>query len=176
MDVLGNKQAEINALIQQENSLIQAYNKATDKDIKKGISDQISEQEKKVKEAEDEYKNLQDKIKNYDDLRKDMEDLVDQIEEETQKQIEINIKKFRMEVEIRLEMGQAARDWNKFRRQVLEHTDILSGTDFDKIFGDVTQNFRDIDSYFKVGDSIGSLEMLTNQLLATQKQMKLALL
>jgi len=34
-----------------------------------------------------------------------MEDLVDQIEEETQKQIELNIKKFRTELEIRLDMG-----------------------------------------------------------------------
>jgi hypothetical protein len=41
-----------------------------------------------------------------------MEDLVDDIEEETQKQIELNIQKFRISLEIRLEMGEAERDWN----------------------------------------------------------------
>ena len=41
-----------------------------------------------------------------------MEDIVDQIEQITQKQIEINIKKFRMQLEIRLQMGEAAKDWN----------------------------------------------------------------
>ena len=49
IDILGKKQAEINALISEENSLINAYNKSTNKDVKKGISDEISKQEKKVK-------------------------------------------------------------------------------------------------------------------------------
>ena len=70
--------------------------------MKKNIADEAAAIDKHIKEMEDEYKDLQKKIKDYDGLREDMEDLVDQIEEETQKQIELNIKKFRMELEIRL--------------------------------------------------------------------------
>lgn len=172
MDILANKQAQVNAKTKQYNSLIEAYNTSTDKDIKKQIADEAEKLNKQIKQYEDEYKNLEDKIKNYDDLREDMEDLVDQIEEETQKQIEINIKKFRMEVEIRLEMGEAERDWNKFRREVLEHTDIIKDTNFQEIFSDAAQGVRDITSYFNVRGSKGSLQMLTEQLMDTRAEIE----
>lgn len=172
MDILGNKQAQINAKTKEYNSLIDAYNTSTDKDIKKQIAEEAEKLNKQIKQYEDEYKELEDKIKNYDDLREDMEDLVDQIEEETQKQIEINIKKFRMEVEIRLEMGEAERDWNKFRREVLEHTDIIKDTNFQEIFSNTTQGVRDITSYFNVRGSKGSLQTLTEQLMDTRAEIE----
>jgi len=172
MDILVNKQAQVNAKTKEYNSLIEAYNKSTDKDIKKQIADEAEKLNKQIKQYEDEYKNLEDKIKNYDDLHEDMEDLVDQIEEETQKQIEINIKKFRMEVEIRLDMGEAERDWNKFRREVLEHTDIIKDTDFQEIFSDAAQGVRDITSYFNVRGSKGSLQTLTEQLMDTRAEIE----
>lgn len=157
MDVLANKQAEVNAKTKEYNSLIEAYNESTDKDIKKQIAEEAEAVNKQLKNLEDEYKDLEKKIKNYDDLREDMEDLVDEIEEITQKEIEINIKKFRMEVEIRLELGEAERDWNKFRREVLEHTDIIKDTNFQEIFSDASQGVRDISSYFNVNGSKGSI-------------------
>ena len=157
MDVLATKQEQVIAKTQQYNSLIKAYNKATDKEIKKQIAEEAEELNKQIKKYEDEYKDLEKKIEDYDSLREDKEDNVDQIEEDTQKQIEMNIQKFRMEVEIRLEMGEAERDWNKFRREVLEHTDIIKDTDFKKIFSDATQGLNDITSYFNVRGSKGSL-------------------
>jgi len=172
MDILVNKQAQVNAKTKEYNSLIDAYNISTDKEIKKQIADEAEKLNKQIKQYEDEYKNLEDKIKNYDGLREDMEDVVDQIEEETQKQIEINIKKFRMEVEIRLDMGEAERDWNKFRREVLEHTDIIKDTNFQEIFSDATQGIRDITSYFNVRGSKGSLQTLTEQLMDTRAEIE----
>ena len=172
MDILGNKQAQVNAKTKEYNSLIDAYNKSTDKDIKKQIAEEAEKLNKQIAQYEDEYKDLEDKIKNYDGLREDMEDLVDQIEEETQKQIEINIKKFRMEIEIRLDMGEAERDWNKFRREVLEHTDIIKDTNFQEIFSDAAQGVRDITSYFNVHGSKGSLQTLTEQLMDTRAEIE----
>ena len=172
MDVLGKKQAQITAETAKYNSLIDAYNASTDKDLKKALADEASKIDKKIKEFDDEYKNLEKKIKNYDSLREDMEDVVDQIEEQTQKQIEINIKKFRMAVEIQLEMGQAERDWNKFRREVLEHTDVLKGTEFEEIFANARQSFNDVFSYFDVHGTKGSLQALTEQLMATRAEIE----
>ena len=40
MDILVNKQAQVNAKTKEYNSLIEAYNKSTDKDIKKQIADE----------------------------------------------------------------------------------------------------------------------------------------
>ena len=172
MNILANKQAQVNAKTKEYNSLIEAYNKSTDKDIKKQIADEAEKLDKQLNQYEDEYKNLEDKIKNYDSLHENMEEVVDQIEEETQKQIEINIKKFRMEVEIRLDMGEAERDWNKFRREVLEHTDVIKDTDFQQIFSDATQGKRDITSYFNVRGSKGSLQTLTDQLMDTRAEIE----
>ena len=33
-------------------------------------------------------------------------------------------------------MGEAERDWNKFRREVLEHTDIIKDTDLADMYKD----------------------------------------
>ena len=172
MDILSNKQAQVNAKTKEYNSLIDAYNKSTNKDIKKQIAEEAEKLNQQIKDYEDEYKDLEKKIKDYDSLHEDMEDLVDQIEEETQKQIEINIKKFRMEVEIRLDMGEAERDWNKFRREVLEHTDIIKDTDFQEIFSDAAQGTRDITSYFNVRGSKGSLQTLAEQLMDTREEIE----
>ena len=172
MDILGRKQAQINAETQKYNSLIDAYNASTDKDLKKALSEEADKINKQIKQYDDEYKDLEKKIKDYDSLRVAMEDVVDQIEEETQKQIEINIKKFRMEIEIRLEMGQAERDWNKFRREVLEHTDVIKDTDFQEIFSNARQNFSDVFSYFDVHGTKGSLQMLTEQLMNTRAEIE----
>ena len=172
MDILGQKQAAVNAKTKEYNDLVSQYNAETDKDAKKQIADQMDAVNKQLKAAEDDYKNLQDKIKSYDGLREDMEDLVDQVEEETQKQIEIEIEKFRMELEIRLDMGEAERDWNKFRREVLEHTDLLKDSDFDKIYNDAQLSSRDLTSYFNVGDGVGSIETLMNQLMNTRNELE----
>ena len=173
MDILGQKQAAVNAKTKEYNDLVSQYNALTDKDAKKQIADQMEAVNKQLKAAEDDYKNLQDKIKSYDGLREDMEDLVDQAEEETQKQIEIEIQKFNMEVEIRLDLGEAQRDWNKFRREVLEHTNLLKDTDFDKIYKDAQLSANDITSYFNIGNSgTGSIQALLNQITATQAQIE----
>ena len=183
MDSLGKKQNEINSLIDKQNALIQKYNKETDKDKKKKISDSIEKVDKTKSTKEEEYKDLQDRIKNYDKLREQMEDIKDQIEEQTQKQIEIQITKFRMKVEIRLEMGQAQRDWNEFRRNVLQHTDILKDSDFSSILKDAQLNQANAQSYFMTqyknaaGQTVtgpGTIQSLTSQLLDTQKEYLLA--
>ena len=172
MSILQKKQKEVNNLIEKQNELIKQYNAETDKDTKKTISDQISAASKETKQAEDALKKLQDKIKDYDDLREDMQDLVDDIEEETQKQVEINISKFRMRVEIRLELGQAERDWNAFRREVLQHTDVLKGTEFESIYKDANRDLADLTSYFNIGGKKGTLKTLTQQLTTTREEIE----
>jgi len=51
---------------------------------------------KQLEQAQKELSDAQKRVSDYDSLRESMEDIVDQIDEETQKQIEINITKFRM--------------------------------------------------------------------------------
>ena len=173
MDILGQKQAAVNEAIEKENQLIKAYNESTDKDMKKGIADEISKADKKVQQAQDELKKVEDKIKKYDETREAFEDITDQIEENLQQQIEIEIKKFRMEVQIRLDMGDAERDWNKFVRQVLQHDNIMTDSNFDKILKDTNQNLQDATSYYNIQGKPGTIQKLTDQLLSTMNQSKI---
>ena len=165
LDALGQRQGVINGLIAQYNSIVNSYNATTDKQAKDVIKDQLTEIERAIQDAETDYKNLESKIKNYDSLRKAYEDISDQIKEQTQKQIEIQITKFNMQVEIRLNMGQAERDWNKFKREVLEGTDVLKDTNFSKIYKDANLNYEDIYSYFDInGNNKGQIQTLTKQI------------
>lgn len=172
MSILQAKQDAVNRLINEQNSLIESYNASTDKTYKEGLDKQISAYDKAVQSAQEDLKNTQAKIKDYDSLRNSMEDIVDQIEQITQKQIEINIKKFRMQLEIRLQMGEAAKDWNQFVRNVINKTDFMKDTDFDKIFKDATKNVMDLDSFFNINGSIGTVQKLTQQLLNTRKEIE----
>lgn len=165
---LGAKQGVINGLIAQYNSIVGSYNATTDKQAKDVIKDQLTEIERAIKDAETDYKNLESKIKNYDSLRKAYEDITDTIEEQLQKQIEINITKFKMQVEIRLEMGEAEREWNKFKKEVLEGTDVLKDIGFDSLLKGATQNYRDVFSYFDIhGNENGEIQSLTKQVTDT---------
>lgn len=170
MSVLGTKQNYINSLIAQYNSLINTFNASTDKTFKEDLSNRIDMLNDQIQNAQDDLKLTQQKIQQYDSLRESIQDVKDQIEEKVQKQFEINMQKFRMQVEIRLEMGQAERDWNEFKRNVLQHTDLIKDTDFSRIFKDAKKDFADLTSYFNVRGTQGSLETLTKQLTNTRKE------
>ena len=170
--ILQAKQQSINSLIGQQNGLIEQYNASTDKSFKEQLNAEITAYEKSIKDAQQDLKNTQAKIGNYDKLRENMEDLVDEIEEITQKEIEINIKKFRYQIEIRLEMGEAERDWNEFVRDVINRNDVMKDTDFTKTFKDMNKSFMDLGSYFDVRGTVGTIKGLTDQLLQTRDQIE----
>ncbi len=164
MQVLGDKQDNINALTNKYNDLVASYNASTDSDYKSALEDEMKYYEKTMQQAQEDLSKTKTKIGNYDNLRTAMEDLKDEIDEITQKEIEINIKKFKYELEIRLDMREAAKDWNKFKREVLQHVDVLRGTDFDKIIADARQNQADVETYFhKENGGSSYLEALTKQ-------------
>ncbi len=173
MSVVAQKQELVNSLTREYNTLINFYNSSTNKTYKQGINDQLTAKAKEIDAANKALKDAQEAIKNYDALREAMEDITDQIEEETQKQIEINIKQFRMELEIRLDMREAEKDWNEFRRKVINRTDIIKDSDFSKIFKDAGQNLDDILSYYSIDNNKGTLETLTDQINATMTEIAL---
>ena len=171
MDLLKTKQTEINELIKKYNELIKQYNETTDEARKKELNQQISELDKKIQHETQKMNNLKNGMDEYDKLMDDMQENEDDREAKRQQQFQNNIKKFRKEIEIRLDMGEAERDWNNFRRNVLNHSNILKESDFDKLLKDTAQNYQDVLSYFDVHGQMGSLEALTNQLLATQEEL-----
>lgn len=168
LSLIQEKQKAVNTLTARANKIIEEYNASTDAEYKKKLAADIEAYNKQIQKAQEDLKNTQSKISNYDKLREQMQDLVDDIEEITQKQIEINIKKFRTEVQIRLDMGEAERDWNDFVRNVINSDDILKDTNFDKVFEDAKQNLGDLTSYFETKQ----VEALANKMMQTRQQIE----
>ena len=172
MTIMGQKQDYINKLTEEYNLLVSQYNASSNKTYKDNLEKQMKLKEKQIKEAEEEWKKTQSKIKNYDKLREQIQDIIDDIDDQTQKQIEINIKKFRMQLEIRLDLGQAERDWNQFTRKVINHTDIIRDSDFSKIYKDADLNYADMLSYYGVKGGKGEIQKYTEQINETLEEIK----
>lgn len=133
----------------------------------KDQQDAFKEQYQKEKERLEELTQL---VQRYVTLQDRFTDSLEQQEEYAYKQIQKKIEDFRIEIEVSLDMGQAERKWNEFERNVLNHSDILKESNFDKMFKDIEQGYADVLSYFDVNGQ-GSIEALTNQLLATQEEL-----
>ena len=83
-----------------------------------------------VETAKKNFEKFVEDLENYDTLISDtLPGLQNEIQDAIDEQIELNIKKFNMEFEIRLDLKDAEKDWNEFRKRILD------GIDEDDIYG-----------------------------------------
>ena len=132
---ISNYTAVYESQLAQVNSIIAAYNSmnAASQESYKNIVDN----------AKDSFKSFTDLISDYDKLiTETIPDLEDNIQEAINKQIEINIEKFNMEIEIRLDMAEAERDWNDFKKKIID------GIKDDDILGTAKADLEDFYSYY----------------------------
>ena len=139
------------------NSLIAKYNAMSK-----------TEQEKfkeTVEQAKKDYDQFKTDMESYENLVSEtIPDLEAQIQDAMDKQIEIQIQKFTMEVEIRLEMAEAERDWNEFKKKIIDDIDD------DDILGNAMAKMLDFDSYYKDSGK-GVIQALTKQVNGTLDQL-----
>lgn len=157
---ISNYYSALQAKLNHTNEVIAKYNNmsATEQETFKET----------VEQAKEDYENFKDQIESYDKLISDtIPDLEDQIQEATDKQIELQIKKFTMEIEVRLEMAEAERKFNEFKTKVIDE---LSEDD---ILGKTKQSLDDLLSYFNTNKTgIGPVQSLTDQLNGTLEELK----
>ena len=146
LDILEEKQAKVNTLTDY-------YNKNRNKLSEK----QLEKLEKQIEKAKKDYDETKKKMDEYDKTREAKEDLKDSIEESVQKEIEINIKRFRFELELNLDMNDLKRQWNDFNRNIVQRDDIIKDTNFDKILKDIGKNNKDILTYVGQNGSANAL-------------------
>ncbi len=146
------KQAYVNSLINQYNAM-----SADEQESFKAVVDA----------AKEDYEEFKSQIERYDDLiSSEIPDLEDSIQDALDKEIEIQIKKFTMEVEIRLDMAEAEKDFNEFKRKVID------GIKDDNILGNAKADLKDLESYFNTnGTGIGPVQALTNQVEKTLEEL-----
>lgn len=141
------------------NSLIEQYNNMS-----------AEEQEKfkeTVEQAKKDYEKFKENIDRYDTVITDeIPGLEDQIQEAMDKQIEINIKKFNMAIDIRLELQQAEKDWNKFKRKIVD------GMKDEDLFGKGLESFENLKDLFDLGDGKGVIDSLSSQVDRTRAEIE----
>lgn len=148
-------------MLHKTNEAIARYNNLS--------AEQQTESEKKIVEkAKQDYEDFKSLVDAYEETINDtIPDLEDKITEALDKQIEIEIEKFKMSVDIRLDMSDAERDWNEFKRKVIDKIKD------DDILGNAQAKLKDVLSYYNTaGTGTGSIQALTQQINDTLAQLK----
>lgn len=143
---ISNYEAALKAKFDETNNLIFAYNSMS-----------AAEQEQwkdTVEKAKEDYEKFKEQIERYDELiSSEIPELEDTLTEKLNQQIEININKFTMEVELRLDMAEAERDFNEFRRKVIDN--IKDDNFFSQnIIDNAKAKLRDLASYFRLDPDV----------------------
>ena len=105
-DILLNKQKAINALIAQYNAMtgVQQQNEG------KLLKDRI--------EAEKtEYNNLKNQMEAYNKVYDSLNDITNEIDDIVDKQLELQIKRFNVMIDVHLDLAAAEKEWNAFRKK-----------------------------------------------------------
>ena len=103
--LLLDKQNQINKAIQIANGL---------------EGDEREAYEKYINQLKEEYKNLDDAIKEYDETKQLMDDLGADFRDLIDKQIELAIEAFDLEINVKLDLKDAEKEFNDFRKKVID--------------------------------------------------------
>ena len=134
------------------NGLVDQYNTMTDKASQEAFKGT-------VETAKEEFEQFEEDLKRYAEIiEEEIPDLNEDIQNAFNEQIEIRIEKFNTEIEIRLEMAQAERDWNEFKKNVI---DKIADDD---ILGNAKARLQDFHSYYKEGETEGVIEETTRHI------------
>lgn len=144
------------------NAIINNYN---------GMSKEQQESYKDTLDAaKEDFSKFEEQLKDYDDtVSSIIPELQQNIQDAIDEQIELNIKKFNMEFEIRLDMTEAKKDWNEFKKKIID------GIKDDDIFGNARARAIDDMSVYLDPNGKGQLAAgikQTQELIKQYEQMR----
>lgn len=104
-----------------------------------------------LKQAEERYNTLKKNLNRYGELWSNViPGLENDITDTLDKQIELKIKKFNIKVELQLDMNKAKRDFNAFRKTVIDNIQK------DDILGNARYNVADLNTYTKSNGTVAA--------------------
>ena len=110
-----------------------------------------------VEKAKEDFNKFVENIERYDELITDMiPGLEADIQAAVDEKIDLQIEKFDMEIELRLNLAEAERDWNEFKKRIID------GIEDDDILGNAMARLVDFSSYYKE-DNTGIVQALRKQ-------------
>ena len=149
---LDNKLKEINSIINYYNHL-SASQQENYKDT--------------VEQAKKDYEDFKKQIENYDKLVSEtIPELKQEIRKERDKQVEIAISKFKMAIEIELDLSDARKNWNDFKKKVIDQIRE------DDVLGQTRSTLENLFAYYdKNNRSKGLIPSLTDQVTNLMQQL-----
>ena len=118
-----------------------------------------------VENAKDNFNKFVENLSRYDEVITDLiPGLESDIQDAVDEQIDIQIEKFDMEIELRLNLAEAERDWNEFKKKIIDEIDD------DDILGNAMAKLVDFSSYYKE-DNTGVVQALRKQIDNTLKEL-----
>lgn len=146
---ISNYAQAYNSQLNYVNSLIAQYDNMS-AEAQEGFKDT-------VEQAKKDFDTFVKNIDRYDEIITDMiPDLEADIQAATDKKIDLQIEKFDMEIEIRLDLAEAERDWNDFKKKIIDEIED------DDILGNAMARLVDFSSYYK-DDNTGIVQALRKQ-------------
>lgn len=131
------------------NSLIARYNSMS-AEAQEGFKDT-------VEQAKEDFDKFVENLERYDDLiTNEIPNLEADIQSAVDEKIDLQIEKFDMEIELRLDLAEAERDWNEFKKKIID------GIEDDDILGNAMAKLVDFSSYYKE-DNTGIVQALRKQ-------------
>ena len=131
------------------NSLIAQYNNMG-AEAQEGFKDT-------VEQAKEDFETFTNNLDRYDEV---ITNLIPGLEADIQsavdEKIDLQIEKFDMEIELRLNLAEAERDWNEFKKKIID------GIEDDDILGNAMAKLVDFSSYYKE-DNTGIVQALRKQ-------------
>lgn len=119
-----------------------------------------------VEDAKKDYENFKKILSKYEDLKADEKEIKKQQQEAEDKATEVRIKKFTLKVDLALDTAQAERDFNAFKKKVID------GIKDDDFSGQVNALLSNFSSYVKP-DGTGEIQALTDQLNKTKSEIEI---
>ena len=151
-----DKDGTLNNYFKVHANIMKKYNDAVAK-----WNQMSAEQQQKNKEylnnAKEEMDNALKDLQRYDKLQQEIAKSIQQQIDNAQEQIDLKAKQFELKIKAELNLSEAKRDWNKFRR------DLIDEVRDDDILGLNKYRFADISSYFN-NIGTGSIQYLTDRL------------
>lgn len=147
-----------NAKVKYVNDLIEKYN---------GMSKEEQEKYKEtVEQAKEDLDKFTEDLDRYDELVSDfIPGLSNEIQDAIDQEIELNIKKFNLEFDVRLNMKDATKDWNEFKKRILD------GIDEDDIYGNAKARATDDFSNMIGENGVQASTKQAQEVLAELKEM-----
>jgi Asp-tRNA(Asn)/Glu-tRNA(Gln) amidotransferase B subunit len=116
---------------------------STSDEAYKDLDAQMTLVNREKSNAQDYLNNLKSDLSAYESVKSEFENVIDQLSEIAYQKIELRLKEFKVKVDVKLDLIQLQKDYDDFRRNIVEHDDILNPDNVKTILKDSAQYFSD---------------------------------